>query len=126
MNPSQRRLKSCRAAHIAAVAHGRHSLGIIVYNLFSGVLPFRGDTPVTYMSAHLHEKPKPLKTPAGRPSYPRRLEDLVARMLEKDRNRRPGSYDDVVRARARAWGLLSQNQNYRTVGFAGAARLQMP
>jgi hypothetical protein len=32
--------------------------------------------------------------------YPRRLEHLLAGLLEKDRNRRPNSYDQVIRALA--------------------------
>ena len=104
------KVQYCSPEQVGLLAEGEtidwrsdlYSLGIVVYNLFSGVLPFRADTPVAYMSAHLHEKPKPLRAPAGRPSYPRRLEELVARMLEKDRNRRPASYGDVMRALARS------------------------
>ncbi len=75
-----------------------YSFGVVTFHLLSGELPFRAETPVGYMSAHIHEKPRALKAPAGSPSFPRRLEGLVARLLEKDRTRRPGSYDEVIRA----------------------------
>ena len=75
-----------------------YSFGVVAYHLLSGELPFRAETPVQYMSAHLHVRPRVLRSPAGGPAFPKRLEDLVARMLEKDRTLRPGSYDEVIRA----------------------------
>lgn len=89
-----------------------YSFGVVAYHLLSGVLPFRADTPLGYMSAHLNERPEILATPSGRPRYPRRLGTLLARLLEKDRTRRPGSYDEVIRNLALAHAQI-------LLGFAG-------
>jgi len=75
-----------------------YSFGVVAYHVLSGELPFRADTPVQYMSAHLHARPRVLKAAGEASAFPRRLEELVARMLEKDRTKRPGSYDEVIRA----------------------------
>lgn len=100
----------CSPEHVGALREDEvidwrsdlYSFGVVAYHVLSGRLPFRADSPVGYVGAHLNEQPRLLKAPAGSAVYPRRLSDLVARMLEKDRSRRPSSYDDVVRGLALA------------------------
>lgn len=75
-----------------------YSFGVVAYRLLSGDLPFRATTPVAFVSAHLRDKPRPLVTALPGVSIPARLRDLLARLLEKDRARRPGSYEEVIRA----------------------------
>ena len=59
-----------------------YSLGVVLFELLTGKLPFGGDTPMAIASKHLHENP-----PSPRlvePSIPFWLERIVLRCLEKD------------------------------------------
>jgi serine/threonine-protein kinase len=56
-----------------------YSLGIVVYELFSGALPFRGDTPVATIVRQLHDAPF-----LDLPALPEPLRPVLARALSKD------------------------------------------
>ena len=73
-----------------------YSLGVIFYQVLSGVRPFEGKVPVEYIAGHLNVVPAPVAAPAGSPPLPMGLVRLVAEMLEKRREDRPGSWRDVV------------------------------
>ncbi len=102
------KLQYCSPEHVGMLREGEsidwrsdlYSFGVVGYHVLSGRLPFRATTPVGYVGAHLHEKPRPLEAAPGMPPFPRRLCDLIARTLEKDRALRPGSHDEVIRGLA--------------------------
>jgi Protein kinase domain len=56
-----------------------YSFGIVVYELFSGTLPFRGDTPVATIVRQLQERPF-----LDLPALPDALRKVLARALAKD------------------------------------------
>src|SRR5438874_8184893 len=59
-----------------------YSLGIVLYELLTGTVPFNGDTPVEIAMKHLSQSPEP---PTHlRPELPRDLDLLVTRALAKD------------------------------------------
>jgi tetratricopeptide (TPR) repeat protein len=58
-----------------------YSLGCTLYCLLAGKPPFREETPVKTILAHLEKEPPPL--PALRPDVPAELWQVVARMLAK-------------------------------------------
>jgi eukaryotic-like serine/threonine-protein kinase len=58
------------------------SFGAVLYEMFTGVRPFRGDTHLSTLSALLRERPAPLK--AVRADVPAVLEEVVFRCLEKN------------------------------------------
>ncbi len=74
------------------------SLGCVLYQCISGRAPFEGNHIVTVLTKVLLQNAAPLRE--LRPDVPRALADLVARMLEKQRERRPPDADTVVRALA--------------------------
>jgi eukaryotic-like serine/threonine-protein kinase len=59
-----------------------YSLGIVLYELLTGSVPFTGDTPVEIAMKHISETPKP---PSElRPDVPHDLDLVVTRALAKD------------------------------------------
>ncbi|MCL2498182.1 MAG: protein kinase [Symbiobacteriaceae bacterium] len=63
-----------------------YSLGVVLYEMISGVVPFQGDSPVAIIMKHTQEEPLPLSE--WRPDIPAALEDVVITLLAKDpRNR---------------------------------------
>jgi serine/threonine-protein kinase len=59
-----------------------YSLGIVLYELLTGTVPFTGDTPVEIAMKHLSATPEPPS--AKRPDVPHSLDMVVLRALAKD------------------------------------------
>jgi tetratricopeptide (TPR) repeat protein/TolB-like protein len=75
------------------------SLGVVLYEMLSGVRPFRGGNDRAVVQAILHEQPEPLPGPLrdGAPSLPR----IVARLLRKAPEDRYRSADELLDELAR-------------------------
>jgi serine/threonine protein kinase len=71
------------------------SLGIVLFEMLSGVRPFVAPTPGATLSAILEQPVPSLQSVC--PSAPARLVALTARLLQKDRERRSASAEEVVR-----------------------------
>jgi pSer/pThr/pTyr-binding forkhead associated (FHA) protein len=86
-----------------------YSLGIVLYQLLTGRVPFQGDTPAATFHAQTTQSPSPLR--ALNPRIPRALEEVVLRALEKDPARRyqsAGEFVQGLRTTIASYGLPSQ------------------
>lgn len=66
----------------AGVASDVYSLGCVLYEMLSGTVPFKGESPIAIALKHLQEQPAPLRE--LRPGLPPAIESLVARALAKE------------------------------------------
>jgi serine/threonine-protein kinase len=73
-----------------------YALGIIVFELFTGRVPFRGDTPVATLLMHL-ETPPPLDGPAAA-AIPLSARPVLRKALAKDPAERYGSAREMADA----------------------------
>ena len=63
-----------------------YSLGLILYEMFTGECAFRADTPVAAALKRLHEAPPPART--IEPDLPERIDRALQRCLDKDPKKR--------------------------------------
>src|SRR5919201_1393145 len=70
-----------------------YSVGVVLYELLTGVVPFSGDTPVEIAMKHLSSSPEPPS--AKRADIPRELDLVVMRALAKDPGDRYQSAEEM-------------------------------
>jgi len=58
-----------------------YSLGIVFYELLTGIVPFQADTPTAVIYQHIYEEPRSLCE--INPDIPKHLESIVLKMIEK-------------------------------------------
>lgn len=71
-----------------------YSLGVVMYEMATGRLPFEGDNPVAIAMQHVHEPPLP--PTQLNPGLPVGLERIILRALAKDPRDRYGSADEFL------------------------------
>lgn len=107
-----------------------YAVGLLAYELITGVSPFTGPSPRETLAAQLTRDPKPLHEVSA---APRGLSDLVMRCLAKDPAARPQRADDILQeldAMTMPMGMTPQSggveapkKTRRWTGFAAVAIL---
>jgi eukaryotic-like serine/threonine-protein kinase len=99
-----------------------YSLGIVLYEMLTGQVPFTGDTPVEIAMKHLSATPPPLR--AKRPDIPESLEMVVMRALAKDPAQRYQSAEEMdadLERVARGLAVSRETEEAATSVIRGAA-----
>jgi serine/threonine-protein kinase len=73
-----------------------YALGIMLFEMLTGTVPFSGDTPFRLMYQHVNDRPTPLRM--LRADIPYGLQGVIDKALEKVRNNRYASANDMVSA----------------------------
>jgi eukaryotic-like serine/threonine-protein kinase len=92
--------------HAVTATSDLYSIGVMLYEMLAGRLPFEGDSAVSIALKHLSEQPPPISQ--FRPDVHPALESVVMAALAKDPARRWQSAEDFAQALAAAGTQLGQ------------------
>jgi len=91
-----------------------YSLGVVMYEMLTGKVPFDADTPVSIALKHMQEEPKTAKD--VNPNIPLAVNDIITKALKKDTNLRYQSATamliDLKRALKEPNGRFVDNSDY--------------
>ena len=79
-----------------------YSLGVVMYQMLTGDLPFKADTTMEMLLAHLQKPPTPINILRPELQIPESVATLVMKTLEKDRELRPASARVLIQEIERA------------------------
>jgi serine/threonine-protein kinase len=107
-----------------------YSLGIIFYEMLVGRVPISGGTARSILLSHITVPPRPFKEARPDLNIPERTEGLVFHLLEKDREARPESAEEVLALLASGrtgWVSLPAQKvkRFRGARWAGVALLAL-
>ncbi|HEY4385969.1 MAG TPA: serine/threonine-protein kinase, partial [Ktedonobacteraceae bacterium] len=80
----------------ATVKSDIYALGVILYQLLTGRVPFKGSTPIGTYLKHIRERP--LSPTMLNPAIPEEIADVILRALEKNPGHRYNSAHDLAQA----------------------------
>ncbi|MBA2783617.1 MAG: serine/threonine protein kinase [Rubrobacteraceae bacterium] len=85
-----------------------YSLGVVMYEVLTGEVPFDGDDPVAVATKHVNSPPRPPRETVS--DIPGGLNDLVLRLLAKDPDDRPTSASALVGEIQRSMGETPRSE----------------
>jgi serine/threonine protein kinase len=73
-----------------------YSLSIVFFEIFTGELPFKGETPMALVVAHIQQQPP--RPHDVNPKIPPELEAVILKGLQKDPAKRWQTTDEILEA----------------------------
>jgi serine/threonine-protein kinase len=113
--------------HAVGVTSDLYSVGVVLYELLTGRVPFDADSAVTIALKHVSEAPVP--PTKLNPGVPPELEQVVLWALNKDPVHRPADDDQFITALEQAKeAIVAGSRGQRTASFAavGGAAAAVP
>jgi serine/threonine-protein kinase len=109
------------------IAHGKvdhrtdvYSLGVMLYQMLCGKVPFESDKSVQILIAHLQTPVPPMKVRNPDVDVPEAIEHFVRRCLEKSPDGRPANMDEFIRLLRECASTMGL-----TAGFGGATSVTL-
>jgi|GEM_PF-1087853 len=99
-----------------------YSLGVVLYEMLTGKVPFEAATPLKLFDRIVHEAPEPLSR--VQPGLPRELSSLVGKMLAKSRDERFSTAEELLSAMRRVRVALGSWKRGPGTGLRRPVRLQ--
>jgi formylglycine-generating enzyme required for sulfatase activity/tRNA A-37 threonylcarbamoyl transferase component Bud32 len=99
-----------------------YSLGVVVYEIITGRVPFHSDTPQGYLRKHLMDQPPPFRAVAPSASIPSQIEVVVLKALAKNRDQRFASAHEFAREFAGAASAIPTTGSLATTVLVDSAQ----
>ena len=88
-----------------------YSLGVVLYEMVTGKVPFNADTPVSVALKHMQEKPtEPMEI---NPNIPKSVNDIIMKAMQKDISLRYQTATEMLRDLSRA--IKNPDSNFVTI-----------
>ncbi|OGO78420.1 MAG: hypothetical protein A2Y23_11180 [Clostridiales bacterium GWB2_37_7] len=71
-----------------------YSLGVVMYEMLTGRLPFEGESPIAVALKHIQEEP--VKPSDINPRIPKSINDIILKCMDKDVNNRYKSMAEII------------------------------
>jgi serine/threonine-protein kinase len=75
-----------------------YSVGVILFELLTGRLPFTGKTPMNVLAKHIHKEPPRMRKVASKAGIPGEVDKLVYELMQKRPEDRPQTAEEVAAA----------------------------
>ncbi len=105
--------------HAVSESSDIYAIGVVLYELLTGRVPFEGETAVTIALQHISREPPPPSS--VNPAVPPALDAVVLRALRKDPVERYQSADEVIAALEEVRATLPKPRDEHALWPAGAA-----
>ncbi len=105
--------------HAVSESSDLYAIGVVLYELLTGRVPFEGETAVTIALQHISREPPPPSS--VNPAVPPPLDAVVLRALRKDPAERYQSADEVIAALEEVRATLPEPRDEHALWPAGAA-----
>jgi serine/threonine-protein kinase len=105
--------------HPVSAGSDVYSVGVVLYELLTGRVPFDGESAVTIALKHVSESPPPPRQ--MNPAIPPELEQVVLWSLNKDPSDRPTDADQLITALEQCRAILAGAGGQHTASIAAVA-----
>lgn len=98
-----------------------YAMGIILYEMFAGTVPFLGDTFMGVLTKHLFDSPPTMKEVNPNAEYPAAVESIILRCMQKDPDDRYQTMEELAEAlrSCQKTGTVAVVSGNTQMGWAG-------